>query len=57
MNNRSDMLEDEFSNFVMPKTVLLEEVSAFFGKDEKRKNTDEIHPEAFPGVLHEKWRH
>lgn len=54
MNNRSDMLENEFSNFVMPKTVMLEEMNAFFGADEAQGDFDEIHPEAFPGVLYEK---
>ncbi len=53
MNNRSDMLEDAFSNFVMPKTVMEEDVVAFFGGDEIWDGFDEIHAEAFPGVLFE----
>lgn len=54
INNRATPLEDAFSNFVMPQTVMLEELDAFFGDDPSLDEIGALHPEAFPGVLYER---
>lgn len=57
MNNRGNMLADEFTEFVLPKTRSAEEVQAFFAQAENSETLQEylsvMMPQSIPGSLYE----
>ena len=57
MNNRGNMLADEFTEFVLPKTRSAEEVQAFFAQVENSETLQEylsvMMPQSIPGSLYE----